>query len=415
MLLGIIQTAHRNTGYKMPVDPSIFNNIHTFQDYNIANQDFLAKQKAAQLDAASKSNILATQVLSGATDQPTYEAAKQQLSSLGVDTSQYAPDFATGTQQAQQARLAQSPLGTLLNAGLKSQSNQIALGGLTGQVPAGAENPLGALGVGGVTIAPQATITRNSPTPPVGPSFAEAMAPRQPQAPVESLDGVLAQAQSGLPPKNPGEAQAAYQSRLSMEPSVIRSKAAAEKGGQLEATDQEAALKAQELTDRLAQNLAAMKQLNASVPSSGLIGQGTKVLASQALKANGLGDGVGASASQQWDKINNQQVISEIQQFLASGGANTRINQTLDKIMRKASEINSSDQPESRGAQIDAALAELGNKNISQQNVVAKQTGQPTQDYQPIPIQTSTIPNGTIADGPNGAKLVRVDGKWKPM
>lgn len=128
----------------MPLDTNVFDKIKTFSDYQKADQDFqLKKAMAVQalqsggIDAASKSNIYATQLLSGAAagGQPAYDQARQNLQNMGIDTSNYAPDVQTASQQLQASRLAQSPLGSLLNAGLKVDANNIALGGLTGKVP----------------------------------------------------------------------------------------------------------------------------------------------------------------------------------------------------------------------------------------------------------------------------------------
>lgn len=113
----------------MPVDSSVFNNIHSFQDYNMANQDFLARQQAANIAAQQQSSVLKGQALYAAAqtgDQGTYSAALQKLSQNGIDVSDVPQDVATGTKYAEGLRQAQSPLGTLLNAASKLDANQIA-------------------------------------------------------------------------------------------------------------------------------------------------------------------------------------------------------------------------------------------------------------------------------------------------
>lgn len=105
-----------------------------------ANNKAPLELQSANIDAMSKGNVLATQVISAATatgNQGAYDRAKQQLQKSGIDLSAWAPDVKTAAQQAQAARLAQSPLGSLLNAGLKQDSNNIALAGLTGTLPGG--------------------------------------------------------------------------------------------------------------------------------------------------------------------------------------------------------------------------------------------------------------------------------------
>jgi len=130
----------------MPIDPSsIFGNIKTYADYQKAEEDFALRKAAAQqqlttgaIDAETKKNTYASQLLSAATangDQYTYDAAKQHLQNLGVDTSMFAPDVQSGAQQAQALRLATSPLGSLLPALQRENANAIAMANLTGQVP----------------------------------------------------------------------------------------------------------------------------------------------------------------------------------------------------------------------------------------------------------------------------------------
>ncbi len=135
---------------------NIFQNLRTMDDYTRATQEFEAKKAAAKqalqsgnLESLSKKNAYATQILSGATatgNQANYDAARQHLVENGIDITPWAPDIATGTKQAQAARLALSPLGSLLNAGLKQESNDIARAGLTGVLPTQGMN------IGGVPI-----------------------------------------------------------------------------------------------------------------------------------------------------------------------------------------------------------------------------------------------------------------------
>lgn len=143
----------------MPIDPNVFDKIKNYSDYAQADQDFqMRKALAAQqlqsggIDAASKANIYKTQLLSGAAagGQGAYDQARATLQQQGIDTSEYAPDVNTATQQLQASRLAQSPLGTLFNAAQKDQSNQIALGGLTGQITPGARAPM----IPGLSVSP---------------------------------------------------------------------------------------------------------------------------------------------------------------------------------------------------------------------------------------------------------------------
>lgn len=98
-----------------------------------------AKGQALQtgaIDQASKANIYATQVISAASstgNQQLYDSAKAHLAQMGLDPSPWAPDVGTGAQQAQAARLAQSPLGALINGATKMDANQIAANSAAGK------------------------------------------------------------------------------------------------------------------------------------------------------------------------------------------------------------------------------------------------------------------------------------------
>lgn len=181
----------------------------------------------------------------------------------------------------------------------------------------------------------------------------------------------------------------AIMAEYNADPNVIAKKSEATKTGENNAANTLQADKSGELTNRLEMNLNAMLKLNPDVPSSGFIPAGGHTYMSQATGANpwmgdmGIGDkGVGATAANQWDQINNQQIISEIQQFIASGGANTRINQTLDRIVQAASGIDKSALPQAREKMIKNALAEIRNKNVSSGNLAGG-----NQPYQQIPVQ----------------------------
>lgn len=159
--------------------------------------------------------------------------------------------------------------------------------------------------------------------------------------------------------------------------------------GKLDAQNVLASGKTEELTNRLIQNLQAMKNINNDVPQSGFIPASAKAYVSQGLQANGIGQGKSATAYEQWNQINNQQILSEIQQFIASGGANTRVNQTLEKIARDASGISADFSPQTRSAMIDNALSELQNKKIGAENLASDNKNAPKSAYVPIPVVTS--------------------------
>lgn len=469
----------------MPLDASVFDRLKTFDDYNRADQEFqLRKAVAAQalhtggIDAASKANIYKTQLLSGAAagGQSAYDQAKQTLQGMGIDSSEYAPDVGTAGQQLQQARLAQSPLGPLLNAGLKIDANNISAVTAAGGSDA-AKNlfpglPIGVSGISAITggIKPATTPTANVAPQPADPRLMGAqqarMLPASGIAPVTpaQVTSTLDPSGANIPPVNvqaatngtnltptgalpgtevtppaqtvtattsaasipkfvppaydPAKTKAANDTAVQQafeqykaDPNYIRAHSQANKEGELGAVDAEAAAKGTQLIERLKMNLQAMKKLNADTSSAGFLPSSTESYFSQALAAHPMlnaiaGDnGVAANASHQWDQLDMQQVLSEIQQFIQAGGAGARINQTMEKMAKTASSINKEATPTARAALIDNALAEIENKNASIQNVVGG-----NQKYQPIPVQTS----GAAAQPPTGATLYGTSG-GKPV
>lgn len=477
----------------MAIDANVFQNIHTYADYQKADQDFQLRKVLAQqqlqsggIDAQSKSNVYATQILSAATatgDQNAYDNARRTLANNGIDVSIWAPDVQSGAQQAQAARLAQSPLGSLLSAGTKIDANNIAAASVTGQLDGGNKFGLPATGISALlggnmnSMLPKLIQAESSGNPnAVSPAGAQGIAQIMPATAadpgygVQPLQGMqngnpatapvveqerfandylnAMQAKNGgnqqlaaasynagpgrvdaalrqLPtetqnyvqkvapfvprPQGANETLPAYKQAIQQDfeawktnPDVMavqkQAEASGSESGKLNVQNSESAKKADELTKRLEMNLNSMLKLNPDVPSSGFLPGSVSTYFSQATGAhpsladNGIGDnGTAAKAANQWDQINNQQILSEIQQFIASGGANTRINQTLDKIVQAASGIDRNDLPASREAQIKNALAEIQNKNVSAQNIAGG-----NQPYQAVPVQTS----GTAATPP---------------
>lgn len=428
------------------LDPGVYDKYKSFADVQTAQRNNALLQQTAQIKNATDANIYKTQVLSaaaGSGNPDVVNAALQHLNDSGIDTSDVPTDLPSLTKYTDAARLAQSPLGSLLGAGLKAEGNLNQAAGITGNTgTAGGIDPLSAsiaAKLGGFTgnqpaanIAAQpaaavAAMPANTPGAPIPnpPSAVPLPQPDNqgviaiPAKPVQvaAIDGTapavnISQTPTqSIPiytpsPQQPGETQAAYQARKAgeLEQFKINNAAAlkqqdsqASTTGELNAKDIESAAKADQLTKRLEMNLNAMLTLNPNVPSSGILPGGAHTYLSQVTGANpglgkaGIGDnGAGATASNQWDQINNQQVLSEIQQFLAAGGANTRINQTLDKIAQAASGIDKNSLPGSREAQIKNALAEIQNKNVSVQNLVGG-----NQQYQPIPV--TQLPMGSAA------------------
>lgn len=121
----------------MAVDPSVIMGGVTPNSGQAIRQ---ATADRAALDASgvetvSKQNILATQMLSaaaGTNDQGMWDRTRQSLAQHGIDISNIPADVAQGAAWAQAGRLAQSPLGSLLNTATKLDANQIAANNAAG-------------------------------------------------------------------------------------------------------------------------------------------------------------------------------------------------------------------------------------------------------------------------------------------
>lgn len=413
----------------MPLDTSVFDKIRTFPDYNKAEQDFqLRRQLAAQqlqsggIDAASKANIYATQVLSAATatgDQGAYDTAKQHLAQNGIDVSTWAPDVASGAQQAQAARLAQSPLGSLLNAGLKAESNTIAgtqamgnsgaglaiaplssalLGGnALGLVPSGGAKP-SAPSVGTISTNPAPSQKRIMPQPDQNAAIKELYPDDAPAQPVilsndtqqPTIQTASPNTRFSPPKQDTGETNQAYNQRVQTafeaykaDPDYIAKTEKIKKKAELAATNEENAVHSQEMTQRLNQNLDALEKLVPDLPSSDLIDPATKAYIG---KRNPLSDKKAATAYSQFQEINQQQMINGLSELVKSG--QIRGNQFIEKIISRGYMINPDDPKEAQIADIKNLKAELANINTSAQNIAGAK-----EPYQAIPVNTSAQPN----------------------
>ncbi len=420
------------------VDFKGYNDSNKFVDYQQANQAFqLQKALQAQqlqggaIDAASKANIYKTQLLSGAVagGQGAYDQAKQTLQQQGIDTSEFAPDAQTAAQQLQQARLAQSPLGTLFNAAQKDQTNQLALAGLTGQITPGAIAPripqISAPGVplpgGAADNAPvqygnapiqdaTTAITAPASPQPVAPQatpVAQAPIAAQPQT-----TAVLPSVPKFSPPaQKPGETLAAYNARTQQafeayksDPAYLSSQAAATETGKAQADAAKAAVGANANYDQVVQTVNGIKALNNS--PAGLPQDRYGIPASWRAAANqNFGDQKLADNNNTFNKLNEAQTIGAIKELASTG--QIRMTRTLENILNRGYLIEPGSSPTSKNQQADAILAELNNNRIATQNVNTGLSGGQAAPYQQIPTAAtpSTPQPGTTMDGIDGTYL----------
>lgn len=410
----------------MPIDASVFDKIRNYSDYAQAEQDFqMRKLAAAQqlqsggIDAASKANIYKTQLLSGAAagGQEAYDKARTTLQTQGIDTSEFAPDVGTAGQQLQAARLAQSPLGALLNAGLKAESNTTsATAAMGNKNEAASLTPLSAAllgnGIPGLTISPQGVNPRS-----ITPAQARAL-PASGIMPNGQPDNVVIPAGASAPPapatldtlvnsapapapamapspkftppaKDPSETLAAYNARVQQafeayksDPAYVMQQKKAEKSGEIAATNAEGALQAGQMTQRLNQNLDALEKLIPDLPTSDYADPSYKAWFD---KRNPLSSKTTSTAFSQFQEINQQQMINGLSELVKSG--QIRGNQFIEKIISRGYMINPDDPKSAQLADIKNLKAELANINSSAQNIAGGNAS-----YQPIPVQTSSTP-----------------------
>lgn len=431
----------------MAFDANPFANLKTFADYQKADQAFqlqkAAQQQALQsggIDAASKSNIYATQVLSGAVagGQPAYDQAKQGLNQMGIDTSNWAPDVETGAQQAQAARLAQSPLGSLLNAGLKGEANNIAatqaMGSVTGgqQLDPLSQSLMGKIGLGAAQ-ASQPPIQSN-----VVPAPKTAMtAPQQSaalsdiySAPPEATTNVMPNATantpaSSIPRFNPpaqqqGETNQAYNQRVQTafeaykaDPNYVQANAAAAASGKDQAEANKAAIGAGANYDQVVQTINGIKDLvnsPAGLPQDrGFIPASTQAKLSQNIGGTTLGNVLGIAPQAQADnenaftKLNEAQTIGAIKELASTG--QIRMTRTLENILNRGYLIEPGASSASKSQQANLILAELNNSKIAAQNVNSGLNG-----GQATPLQAMPTANAAPQGAPTGATLYGTSG-----
>lgn len=421
----------------MPLDAGVFDKLKTFQDYQRADQDFqMRKQLAAQqlqsgdIDAASKSNIYATQVLSGAVagGQPAYDQARQALQQRGIDVSNWAPDVQTGAKQAEAARLAQSPLGSLLNAQLKDQSNQIAaaqaLGStnqtafpsIVGRAPAIPQAPAaqpvqqdgGGMPTGAIPMAPRSDPALFASTPQITTSTPQGG---------ENLPATLPPADAGITPRpphptpamqrfsppaqNPGETIAAYNQRAQQafeaykaDPNYVAAQAAASVTGKDRAEATKDAIGANANFDQVVQTINGIKDLIKSPAGLPQDRYGLPAGGRAWLNQN-FGDQKLADNSNAFTKLNEAQTIGAIKELASTG--QIRMTRTLENILNRGYLIEPGASPTSKDQQANLILAELNNSKIAAQNVDAGLSGGQAAPYQQMPAAAAPTQGGVVS------------------
>lgn len=450
----------------MALDTNVFDKIKTYSDYQKADQDFQLRKALAQqqiqtggIDAASKANIYATQLLSGAAagGQGPYDQARQNLNAQGIDTSNYAPDVGTATSQLQAARLAQSPLGTLFNAAQKDQANQIALGGLTGKITPGAVAPT----IPGLSLSPQADgsvqptlvpqiasqapaaassavsptgvgasvqlddSTNPNSTTYNGPVSLGAGVPNM--TPAQAINAItgqssapIANAAPSMAPMAPNTAQPfSFRAQLPNEtlpaykdaqqqafeqykanPDYIKASTTASDLGKAGAKASVDAAASSSGYDQVVQTLESLKKMAPDVPQSAY---GIPSSA-QAWVSQNFGNQKAANNMSLFNTVNESQTINAIRDLAATG--QIRMTRTLENIINKGYLIDPNASPEAKKNQANAIETELRNSAIAAQNVSSQLNGGQIQGMT-SPLQApalSTSPNTPVSQAqPNTA------------
>lgn len=417
-----------------------FANLKTFEDYNKADQDFQARKAlAAQqlqtggIDAASKANIYKTQVLSGAVagGQPAFDTARAQLQQMGIDTSDIAPDVQTASQQLNASRLAQSPLGPLINAGLKDQANQIAaasamgnanqtefpslLGGVVpGLVKTGSPQPAPIA----PKAAPRGTMTAPQQAANMADLYSADNAPVQTNVmPNAVTSGAPAPANITAPgdtqvtqvatptikpfsfrAQQPGETLGAYKDaqqqafeQYKAVPDYLKAKAKSEALGKDQADAEKNAIGAAANYDQVVQTINGIKSL---IDAPGGLPQdrygvpaGAKAWFSQ-----NFGDQLQANNANAFTKLNEAQTIGAIKELASTG--QIRMTRTLENILNRGYLIESGASDVSKKQQADTILAELQNSKVAAQNVDTGLNGGAQGAYTPMPTAAASNNSG---------------------
>lgn len=453
----------------MPLDTNVFDKIKTFQDYQRADQDFqMRKQLAAQqlqsggIDAASKANIYKTQLLSAAAagGQAAYDKARQTLQQSGIDASEYASDVNTATNQLNTARLAQSPLGSLLNAGAKLTQNDLqavqTYGSMDNAVKAGYKPE-------GLALPNMGSYSAPSPNPPPSPSVATSLQPTPQITPKVAPSGNNTQLQAtgsnalpngqpdtaatiypaptpapvpaptplpkfNPPTQNPGESIAAYNARAQHEFEVykLNNSAAIKQGeakagslGKAQGDAVKDATSAGANYDQVVQTIGNIKDLvnsPAGLPQDRYgIPASWKAKASQNFGDTAIGNALGIAPQAQADnenafnKLNESQTIGAIKELASTG--QIRMTRTLENILNRGYLVEPGASDASKKQQADVILGELNNSRIAAQNINASLNGGQQQPYvsplasSPANVQPAINPSDAVNELRRRGKL----------
>jgi hypothetical protein len=373
------------------------------------------KIAGGQVDLEQKKLLFGASLLSTASDDQSYQAAKTVAQRAGIDTSGLPPTWENGGQQYHAQAMQQLPYllgarapgallgyqGTMMRTGLGydrlgNQANlaqneaekQLILGGMD---PASAKQTAGQLNY-------------NAPQNPYSKSV---FGTAQPQQQIPQQQAPAASNSAGLQPvavnqpqytNNDGsfgafgaQSDSSSQPGQAAQPTPSFSQAKANQAGLVESAKESAKLgsdnsqkskMAVETFGRLNQNLDALLKLNDVVPVPNVVGSGTQAEVS---RYNPLSDKKAVNAYDQFQQVNQQQVINGISQLISSG--QIRGNQYLERIINRGYAVDPNAPKETRQAEINILRNELNNAQISASNMAGG-----NEPYKSIPVITSPTP-----------------------
>lgn len=438
-------------------DLGVYSRYKSFADVTKEADATRLATQVAQIDNASKANVYKTQVLSaaaGSGDPLVYQGALQHLSENGIDVSDIPPDLATGSKYLEQARLAQSPLGTLFGAQQKiignNQAAITALGGVDQAKAAGQYQNVpnltqfGIPSVSGVNAMPAGQAASMPMTQPAdqgsipipvkaidGPDPAVNISPTRtsgtliqtPQGNPQALADMPAAQAAAIPVQRVGETPAAYKTRLESDPATVGIlESAKTKGAGLgkDAADaNKGAIASNEGYNQVVQTIDSIIKMAPDLPQKeNMVGPETRAAYNQ-----NFGDGKVAADYSKFKTINEAQTINTIRELADTG--QIRMTRTLENIINRGYLVDPNLNAQGKIDQANAIKAELRNAAVSSNNVGVTYNGGPKADYSsPLSVPSNSVigpatqspqgniaPEGTVITNGNQT-LIKKNGQW---
>lgn len=407
-------------------DLSLITNAPNLTDTISQHQAIASQLQAQQIEIKTKQNLYAMQVMSAAAssgDPQRIQMAKQALSQVNIDPSSWSDDPTMVATQAAALQKALIPPVAMMNAGIQQQKANAMTATNNGTLAP--DNT----GVGSPT--PSAAPSLNSPVPSSGgqatpstPAIAGALnstpnaaIPAQPASPSTTPPSLTAPIPSSAPaipqqptqddPKynglNPKTRKESFEADLAAYnniPAVITAKKQAEtigsKTGDVTVDDQENAIKSNQATGIVQQNINGIIEL----AKRGNLPEGaTSSLSSGAYNLFAPGSDT-AQDSKSFNTLNEAQTIGAIRDLGETG--QIKMSRTLENIINRGYLVDPTASNDEKIVQANMILNELKNSAIASSNISAQRTG-----GQQTPFVPMTVAPNAPQDDPITAELKR--------